>query len=104
MGFNITIDDHSQEVLEQFLQQKAATLEAMGLAIEGEAKQNIEQIALVDTGRLVNSITHTTATHDGVTRRYTTDKKGNVKADHSETVSISEPDVVVVGTNVEYAV
>lgn len=52
---DVEITDNSSEFLAAMLRQKAAALEAMGLAGEGYAKG----YAPVDTGRLRNSISHT---------------------------------------------
>lgn len=73
MGVTVTIEDHSEELLE-FLDVVAYTaLEKCGLVAEGYAKR----LCPVDTGRLRNSITHTTVSEN-------------------ETVAY-------IGTNVEYA-
>lgn len=73
MGVSVTIEDHSDECLE-FLDVIVYTaLEKCGLVAEGYAKR----LCPVDTGRLRNSITHTTVSE-------------------GETVTY-------VGTNVEYA-
>ena len=55
MSMDITIEDHSEEILEAAEDAWAAGLEAIGLAAEGHAKK----LCPVDTGRLRNSITHT---------------------------------------------
>lgn len=72
MAFGFT--DHSREVLEALTTQKEAALEAIGQAAEGFAKANLTQFPRVDTGRLRNSVSHTT-----------------------------DEDNAYVGTNVEYA-
>lgn len=66
----IITEDHSDEFIEELRRRIPAALEEIGLAAEGYAKR----LCPVDTGRLRNSITHTT---DG--------------------------DSAYVGTNVEYA-
>lgn len=53
---NFDIEDHTDEVLDGISQAKARALEKIGLAAEGYAKR----LCPVDTGRLRNSITHTT--------------------------------------------
>ena len=50
------IEDHTDEVLDGISQAKARALEKIGLVAEGYAKR----LCPVDTGRLRNSITHTT--------------------------------------------
>ena len=74
---DVKIDDHSDEYKRQLLEQLPAALEAIGIHIEGEAKEELENTPRrIDTGNLRNSITHE--------------------------VSESE-NAVYVGTNVEYA-
>ena len=53
---NFNIEDHTDEVLDGISQAKARALEKIGLVAEGYAKR----LCPVDTGRLRNSITHTT--------------------------------------------
>ena len=64
-------DDHTDDVLDDIGGAKARALEKIGLVAEGYAKR----LCPVDTGRLRNSITHTT-----------------------------DDDAAYIGTNVEYAV
>ena len=64
-------DDHTDDVLDDIDGAKARALEKIGLVAEGYAKR----LCPVDTGRLRNSITHTT-----------------------------DDDAAYIGTNVEYAV
>ena len=74
---DVRIDDHSDEYRRHLLEQLPAALEAIGIHIEGEAKEELENTPRrIDTGNLRNSITHE--------------------------VSESE-NAVYVGTNVEYA-
>ena len=74
---DVIINDHSDEYKRQLLEQLPAALEAIGIHIEGEAKEELENTPRrIDTGNLRNSITHE--------------------------VSESE-NAVYVGTNVEYA-
>lgn len=68
---NFEVEDHTEEVLDGIEQAKARALEKIGLVAEGYAKR----LCPVDTGRLRNSITHTT-----------------------------DDEAAYIGTNVEYAV
>lgn len=52
----IVINDHTDEVLDELEVQLRTALEEIGLVAEGYAKR----LCPVDTGRLRNSITHTT--------------------------------------------
>lgn len=74
---NIRIDDHSAEYLGGISKALEAALEGVGIHIEGEAKEELENTPRrIDTGNLRNSITH-------------------------EVVDAEQ--AVYVGTNVEYA-
>lgn len=74
---NIRINDHSAEYLKDISNALDAALEAVGIHIEGEAKEELENTPRrIDTGNLRNSITH-------------------------EVVDAEQ--AVYVGTNVEYA-
>lgn len=53
---SVTIKDNTQQVLSALEKAKKQGLEAIGMTAEGHAKKNTP----VDTGRLRNSITHTT--------------------------------------------
>lgn len=54
MGMNVTLNDNSEEVLNEFSKNITTALEEIGLIAEGYAKQYCP----VDTGRLRNSISH----------------------------------------------
>lgn len=74
---DVKINDHSDEYKRQLVEQLPAALEAIGIHIEGEAKEELENTPRrIDTGNLRNSITHQVVESEGV---------------------------VYVGTNVEYA-
>lgn len=57
---DIHITDNSSEVLKALEQKKAAALEAIGITAEGHAKK----LTPVDSGRLINSISHTVVGND----------------------------------------
>lgn len=103
MGFNIELTDMTEELIEQFKENKAAALEAVGQQIETYAKNNIREAGRIDTGRLRNSITHVTSTHQGESIRFKTEKDGTVLVDRAVTISINDDDKVVVGSAVQYA-
>ena len=115
---DIKLIDNSGEILRNFQKNLEAGLEAIGLQAERYAKEG----APVDTGRLRNSITHTTAKNAGQGYAYSfkgftkaeldamKGKKGVVKArqaisterdTHRQGAQANE---VYVGTNVEYAI
>lgn len=56
---DVRIEDHSKEYLNQVARDLETALEAVGLHIEGEAKEELENTPRrIDTGNLRNSITH----------------------------------------------
>lgn len=70
--------DNSDKVMAEFQKQAATALEAVGLHIEGEAKEELENPPRrVDTGNLKNSISHEV---------------------------VSKENAVYIGTNVEYGI
>lgn len=55
----VQIDDHSGEYIEHVGQSLSAVLEAIGIHIEGEAKEELENTPRrIDTGNLRNSINY----------------------------------------------
>lgn len=72
-----SVDDHSEEVRREFGEAMARALEAVGLQMEGYAKENLTSAGRIDTGNLRNSITHAV---------------------------VPDEASVITGTNVEYAV
>lgn len=75
---DVRIEDHSKEYLNQVARDLETALEAVGLHIEGEAKEELENAPRrIDTGNLRNSINH------------------QVEDDEQ---------AVYIGTNVEYAI
>ena len=74
---DVKITDNTDKVLQALQEQIATSLEAVGLQAEGDVKTKMAHYSpkpIVDTGRLMNSITHEV-----------------------------EGDTAIVGTNVEYA-
>lgn len=56
---DVRINDHSAEYLESVDTALSTALEAIGIHIEGEAKEELENTPRrIDTGNLRNSITH----------------------------------------------
>lgn len=61
MAENVRVVDHSAEIIDKLQKQLFAATEAVGLHLEGEAKEELENDPRrIDTGRLRNSITHDT--------------------------------------------
>lgn len=78
MGMEFRFTDNSDKALSEMREKVGAALEAVGIHVEGEAKDELENPPRrVDTGRLKNSITHEVA---------------------------GKENAVYVGTNVEYAI
>lgn len=107
---DIKLIDNSGEILRHFERNLAAGLEAIGLQAERYAKEG----APVDTGRLRNSITHTTAQNAGQSYSYsyravsktenpTKEMLKQTNTDKETHRSGAKPNEVYVGTNVEYA-
>lgn len=103
MGFEIKLTDNSDKILSELTKTKQAALEAVGQQVESYAKANVKASGLIDTGRLINSITHVSKTHAGTSRRYRTDKKGIILADREVQITTDEEDKVTVGSAVSYA-
>lgn len=85
--------DNSGAILEELAAKKARALEMIGLAAEGYAKR----LCAVDTGRLRNSITHTTGSN------IVGSPEPPAKPEDSMPKGVPEKDTVCIGTNVEYA-
>ena len=56
--------DNTEQIKHIVEQQVLVALEAVGLQAEGYTKENIVRMKAVDTGRLLNSITHGVDTSD----------------------------------------
>lgn len=100
-GFDVDIDMqiNVDAVLSEVESKTEKALMAVGLEAEGDAKIEIESDPRrVDTGRLRNSITWATqSNHDEPSG------EGEVRAE-DRCPNATEPNVVLIGTNVEYAV
>lgn len=77
MGVEIEMKDNTAKILTAFEQAVSRGLDAIGMTAEAHAKQTINDAGRIDTGRLINSISH------------------NVE---------EEENAVYIGTNVEYAI
>lgn len=108
---DIKLIDNSGEILRNFQKNLEAGLEAIGLQAERYAKEG----APVDTGRLRNSITHTTAKNAGQGYSYsyravsktenpTKEMLKQTKTDKETHRQGAQPNEVYIGTNVEYAI
>lgn len=109
---DVTINDHSDEYLRNVEDALEIALEKIGLHIEGEAKEEVENSPRrVDTGLLRNSITYAL---DGEATNISTysgdnESKYGKKGVPSGSYSGSAPKEsggrsVIIGTNVEYAI
>ena len=93
----VKITDNSQLFINAKNDAVARALEAIGLTAERHAKERCP----VDTGRLRNSITHATKHYNG--QGVYSDNQGRGFADATAKQTVTEPDAVYIGTNVEYA-
>jgi phage protein, HK97 gp10 family len=55
----VTVEDHSEELLAEIREKMPAILESVGQAGENNAKFEITALGAIDTGNLRNSISHT---------------------------------------------
>lgn len=103
---DVRIDDHSAEYLNEVDKALDAALEAVGIHLEGEAKEELENSPRrIDTGLLRNSITYALDGEAPATATYKADK-GNESGSYSGTApkESGKSRSVIIGTNVEYAI
>lgn len=123
---NIEYTDNSDKILSMFNDRIDPTLEAVGIHLEGEAKEELENSPRrIDTGLLRNSITHALSGKSPAIHSYHADKgsnrnkktgkrlsaiaktAGSVKVGRYNGTAPEEPEgqkAVYIGTNVEYAI
>lgn len=99
----VHLEDHSDEIMEAFRNAVQRGLESIGEKAVAYASDNVKAQGAIDTGRLINSITYATESQKGKTKKYTKvdQEAGNKGADMS--VTVDEPDTVLIGTAVFYA-
>lgn len=106
---DVRIEDHSKEYLNQVERALETALEAVGLHIEGEAKEELENSPRrVDTGLLRNSITYALDGEPTATKTYHADSANKNGSTNIGSYSGTAPKEtkgrsVLIGTNVEYA-
>lgn len=98
----VHIEDHSPEIMAALRNAVERGLMAIGEKAETYAKDNIDAQGAVDTGRLRNSITYATEGHSGQTLKYTKEMQKAGQEATPQSVSVSEPDTVYIGTAVFY--
>ena len=102
---NIRIDDHSSEYLSAVDKALSAALEGVGIHIEGEAKEELENTPRrVDTGLLRNSITYAIDGKPAAISSYTDDEGKKSGTYHGTAPKEEKGRSVYVGTNVEYGI
>jgi hypothetical protein len=89
-------ESNREEILRELERLSEDALEAVGLKMEANIKNNITQMRAVDTGRLRGSITYATNTS------HSTGQSPAVSEDFA-TLSTPPEGTVCAGTNVEYA-
>lgn len=113
------INDKREEAIKAMREAVLKALEEVGMHIEGEAKEELQNAPKrVDTGLLRNSITHALSGQAPKLKMYRADKvtgtnnkaedlvEGNVKIGFYTGTAPDDPDdapAVYIGTNVEYA-
>ncbi len=101
----IRVEDHSGEVISELREKIPQILTEIGLHLEGEAKQALEDDPRrVDTGLLRNSITYALSGEAAARSTYRADRGGGSGSYTGTAPSGSRTEqAVYVGTNVEYA-
>ena len=95
---------NTDAVLSEIESKTEKALMAVGLEAEGDAKIEIEsEPRRVDTGRLRNSITWATQSNHSEPANTSGDDANEVRSE-DRCPNANEPNVVQIGTNVEYAV
>lgn len=105
MKIDIRVEDHSKEAIEAKNRAVKAALEAIGLHLEGESKEELENSPRrIDTGLLRNSIAHAVSGNPASISSYSADK-GDGSGSYSGSAPDDPPEKMAVywGTNVEYA-
>lgn len=106
---DVRIDDHSEEYLKQVEEAIERGLLGIGIHIEGEAKEELENSPKrIDTGLLRNSITYAMDGEAPAAATYHADKENADGSISIGSYSGTAPKEgkgrsVIVGTNVEYA-
>lgn len=105
------IEDHSKEYLNQVERALETAMEAVGVHIEGEAKEELENSPRrIDTGLLRNSITYALDGEASATSTYHADNPSKDGSYKIGSYSGSAPKErghnrsVIIGTNVEYGI
>lgn len=110
---DVRIEDHSNEYMNEVEKALDAALEAVGIHLEGEAKEELSNDPRrIDTGLLRNSITYALDGESAKISQYSADKESQYgkKGIPSGTYSGTAPKEggsdrsVMIGTNVEYAI
>lgn len=110
---DIIFHDNSPEFLRELADRIDRTLEAVGIHLEGEAKEELNNAPRrIDTGLLRNSITHAISGGPPAVTAYSGDnpskykKSGEIPHGSYSGTAPKDPDnqrAVYIGTNVEYA-
>ena len=100
----IRIEDHSKEYLDKVGEALERAMEAIGIHLEGEAKEELENTPRrVDTGLLRNSITYAIDGKSAAISSYTDDEGKKSGTYHGTAPKEEKGRSVAVGTNVSYA-
>ena len=102
---DVRIDDHSAEYMKEVDEALERAMEAIGIHIEGEAKEELSNSPKrIDTGLLRNSITYAVDGEGPAITSYSADSGGK-SGSYSGTApkESGKNRSVMIGTNVEYA-
>lgn len=103
---DVHIDDHSDEYMKAVDEALEAAMEAIGIHIEGEAKEELENSPRrIDTGLLRNSITYAVDGEAPAISTYSADSGGE-SGSYSGTAPKEKGNdrSVMIGSNVSYAI
>lgn len=103
---DVRIDDHSDEYMNEVDDALGAAMEAIGIHLEGEAKEELENSPRrIDTGLLRNSITYAVDGEAPAISSYSADSGGK-SGSYSGTApkESGKNRSVMIGTNVEYGI
>lgn len=102
---NVRINDHSDEYLKDVDGALERAMEAIGIHLEGEAKEELSNSPKrIDTGLLRNSITYAVDGEAPAQSTYSSDSGGESGSYSGSAPKEQKGRSVMIGTNVEYGI
>lgn len=102
---DVRIEDHSDEYMREVDAALERAMEAIGVHMEGEAKEELSNSPRrIDTGLLRNSITYAIDGHGAARSTYTADTGGESGSYGGTAPKENNGHSVMIGTNVEYGI